>query len=36
MLTEPGCDGYIQTVRGFGYRLAPPSCPPSTMDLPAI
>jgi two-component system phosphate regulon response regulator PhoB len=25
MLTEPGCDGYIQTVRGFGYRLAPPA-----------
>ena len=25
MLTEPGFEAYIQTVRGFGYRFAPPS-----------
>jgi two-component system, OmpR family, phosphate regulon response regulator PhoB len=24
LLTEPGCAEYIQTVRGFGYRLAAP------------
>jgi two-component system, OmpR family, phosphate regulon response regulator PhoB len=24
ILTEPGYDAYIQTVRGFGYRFAPP------------
>ena len=24
LLTEPGCDTYIQTVRGFGYRLSAP------------
>ena len=24
LLTEPGCESYIQTVRGFGYRFAPP------------
>jgi len=25
ILTEPGCEAYIQTVRGFGYRLALPA-----------
>ena len=25
ILTEPGYEGYIQTVRGFGYRFAAPS-----------
>jgi two-component system phosphate regulon response regulator PhoB len=25
ILTEPGYDAYVQTVRGFGYRFAPPS-----------
>lgn len=24
LLTQPGCDTYIQTVRGFGYRLSVP------------
>ena len=24
LLTQPGCDTYIQTVRGFGYRLDAP------------
>lgn len=25
LLTQPGCDAYIRTVRGFGYRLDAPS-----------
>jgi two-component system phosphate regulon response regulator PhoB len=25
VLSVPDCDAYIQTVRGFGYRLAPPN-----------
>jgi two-component system phosphate regulon response regulator PhoB len=25
LLTEPGCDTYIQTVRGFGYRFSAPA-----------
>lgn len=29
ILTDPGYEAYIQTVRGFGYRFAPPS-PAST------
>jgi two-component system phosphate regulon response regulator PhoB len=29
ILTEPGYGTYIQTVRGFGYRFAPPLSPPS-------
>jgi two-component system, OmpR family, phosphate regulon response regulator PhoB len=27
ILTEPGYEAYIQTVRGFGYRFAPPGIP---------
>jgi two-component system, OmpR family, phosphate regulon response regulator PhoB len=27
ILTEPGYGAYIQTVRGFGYRFAPPDAP---------
>jgi len=28
ILTEPGYEAYIQTVRGFGYRFASPGAPP--------
>jgi two-component system phosphate regulon response regulator PhoB len=27
LLTQPGCDAYIRTVRGFGYRLDVPPLP---------
>ena len=29
ILTEPGYEAYIQTVRGFGYRFAPPAARPT-------
>jgi two-component system phosphate regulon response regulator PhoB len=39
-ILEPfGCDGMIQTVRGFGYRFSPLAAPDSSRDatiLPAI
>jgi two-component system, OmpR family, phosphate regulon response regulator PhoB len=25
ILARPGCESYIQTVRGFGYRFAAPT-----------
>jgi len=27
ILSESGYESYIQTVRGFGYRFAPPAVP---------
>ncbi len=35
ILSEPGYEAYIQTVRGFGYRFAPPSITPTMMEQPA-
>ena len=31
ILTEPGYDAYVQTVRGFGYRFAPPNAAQGAM-----
>jgi two-component system, OmpR family, phosphate regulon response regulator PhoB len=32
ILTDPGYEAYIQTVRGFGYRFAPPTLAPVRLD----
>jgi len=32
ILTDPGYEAYIQTVRGFGYRFAPPNSAPARVD----
>jgi DNA-binding winged helix-turn-helix (wHTH) protein len=34
ILTEPGFDAYVQTVRGFGYRFAPPSAGSTAAPAP--
>jgi two-component system, OmpR family, phosphate regulon response regulator PhoB len=36
ILAEPGFEGYIQTVRGYGYRFATPSCPATLIPQPAM
>ena len=35
MLTEPGYDAYIQTIRGFGYRFSPPATSEPLTTQPA-
>jgi two-component system phosphate regulon response regulator PhoB len=34
ILSEPGYEAYIQTVRGFGYRFAPPPLSSASMEHP--
>ncbi|HEX3845935.1 MAG TPA: winged helix-turn-helix domain-containing protein [Steroidobacteraceae bacterium] len=36
ILTAPGCDAYLQTVRGFGYRFAVPSAAPAPAPAAAV
>jgi two-component system phosphate regulon response regulator PhoB len=32
ILSESGYESYVQTVRGFGYRFAPPAVPAAQLD----
>lgn len=34
ILSEWGYEAYVQTVRGFGYRFAPPAAPQPVLDAP--